>query len=85
MVKKKIYEFKPLNDHKNKFTLLVVGGSQGANVFDDNLKDLIVKISKKKSIRIIHQTSEKNVSALNSYYVKNNIENKIFCFDRKFC
>ena len=84
LVKKKIYEFKPLNDHKNKFTLLVVGGSQGANVFDDNLKDLIVKISKKKSIRIIHQTSENNVSALNSYYVKNNIENKIFCFTENF-
>jgi UDP-N-acetylglucosamine--N-acetylmuramyl-(pentapeptide) pyrophosphoryl-undecaprenol N-acetylglucosamine transferase len=84
LVKKKIYECKPLNNYKNKFTLLVVGGSQGANVFDNNLKDLIVKISKRKSIKIIHQTSENNVSALNSYYLENNIENKIFSFTENF-
>ena len=84
LVKKKIYECKPLNNYKNKFTLLVVGGSQGANVFDNNLKDLIVKISKRKSIKIIHQTSENNVSALNSYYLENNIENEIFSFTENF-
>jgi UDP-N-acetylglucosamine--N-acetylmuramyl-(pentapeptide) pyrophosphoryl-undecaprenol N-acetylglucosamine transferase len=84
LVKKKIYECKPLNNYKNKFTLLVVGGSQGANVFDNNLKDLIVKISKRKSIKIIHQTSENNVSALNSYYLENNVENEIFSFTENF-
>ena len=84
LVKKKIYEYKPLNNHKNKFTLLIVGGSQGANVFDNNLKDLIVRISKRKSIKIIHQTSENNVSALNSYYLENNIENEIFSFTENF-
>ena len=73
-----------MNNHKNKFTLLVVGGSQGANVFDNNLKDLIVRISKRKSIKIIHQTSENNVSALNSYYLENNIENEIFSFTENF-
>jgi len=84
LVKKKIYEYKPFNNHKNKFTLLIVGGSQGANVFDNNLKDLIVRISKRKSIKIIHQTSENNVSALNSYYLENNIENEIFSFTENF-
>ena len=73
-----------MNNHKNKFTLLIVGGSQGANVFDNNLKDLIVRISKRKSIKIIHQTSENNVSALNSYYLENNIENEIFSFTENF-
>ena len=84
LVKKKIYGLKPLNNFENKFTLLIVGGSQGANVFDNNLKDLIVKISKKKTIKIIHQTSENNVSALNSYYSKNDIENVIFSFSKNF-
>ena len=84
LVKEKVYRLKPLNNLEYKFTLLIVGGSQGANVFDNNLKALIVKISKKKTIKIIHQTSENNVSALNSYYSKNGIENEIFSFSKNF-
>ena len=30
----------------DKFNLLIVGGSQGANIFDDYLKDVIIQISK---------------------------------------
>ena len=51
---------KNINEIKNdKFTILVVGGSQGASIFDDNLKNKIVKLSKEFSIKIIHQTSKK--------------------------
>ena len=84
LVKKNIYELKSLNKPNNKFTLLIVGGSQGANIFDDKLKNLIVNISKKKSIKVIQQTNKKNISYLNDYYLKNNIENKIFSFNKNF-
>ncbi len=84
LVKKHIYELESLNKPKDKFTLLIVGGSQGANIFDNDLKNLIVNISKKKQIKIIQQTNKKNISLLNTYYEKNNIENVIFSFEKNF-
>ena len=82
LVKKSIYELKPSNKTEDKFSILVVGGSQGANIFDNKLKDLIVDISKKKSVKIIQQTNEKNINYLRNYYSKNNVENIIFSFDK---
>ena len=63
---------------------MVVGGSQGANIFDNSLKDKIVKVSKKFEIKITHQTNKKNISILKDFYQKNNIENSIFSFDPNF-
>ena len=85
LVKKHIYDLKSSNEINDKFTLLIVGGSQGADIFDKNLKNLIVNISKKKSVKIIQQTNEKNISYLSNFYSNNNIENKIFSFDKNFC
>ncbi len=85
LVSKNIYKLNSNSTFKkNKFTILVVGGSQGANIFDRNLKNTIVDISKKNSIRIIQQTNTKNISALSDFYRKYNIENKIFSFDKDF-
>ena len=81
MVKKEFYE-KNINETKNdKFTILVVGGSQGASIFDDNLKNKIVQLSKDFSINIIHQTSKKNIFHLEKFYSDNHIENLIFDYD----
>ena len=84
LVKKDIYKLNSFNKTKNKFTLLIVGGSQGANIFDKNLKNTVINISKKIQIKVIHQTSEKNISPLSYLYTKNNIDNKIFSFDKNF-
>ena len=84
LVREKIYNSSISKQTKEKFTLLIVGGSQGANIFDKNLKNSVVNISKKKSIKIIHQTSEKNIVNLSKFYNNNNIENKIFSFDKNF-
>ncbi len=81
LVKKNIYDLKLSIPQKKKFTLLIVGGSQGASIFDNNLKNSILKISEKVSIKIIQQTSNKNISSLSQFYSKNNIENKIFSFE----
>ncbi len=83
LVKKSIYELKPNNKTKDKFTILIVGGSQGANIFDQKLKEFIVKISKKNKIRVIQQTNKTNINFLSEFYNKNYIENKIFSFDQK--
>ncbi len=81
LVKKSIYELNLPKKNNDKFNILIVGGSQGASIFDKNLKSTIVNISKKKNLKIIHQTSENNISSLREFYKKNNIENKIFSYD----
>ena len=84
LVKKKIYNTITNFYIKDKFTLLIVGGSQGASIFDKNLKNSIVNISKKFQIKVIQQTSKQNISYLSDFYSKNNIESKIFSFEMNF-
>ena len=84
LVKKQIYELKTSNKIQSTFTILIVGGSQGADIFNNNLKNSLVKISKNISIKIIQQTNKKNVSILSDFYSKNNVENKIFTFEDNF-
>jgi len=84
LVRKNIYKLNPTSQTKDKFNLLIVGGSQGANIFDKNLKNSVVNISKKFSIKVIQQTNEKNIYDLRDFYSKNNIENTIFSFDKNF-
>jgi len=84
LVRKKIYNLNSIKRNKHEFTLLIVGGSQGADFFDKNLKNSILNVSKKKTIEVIQQTKEKNISYLNNFYLKNEIKNKIFSFDKNF-
>ena len=78
-------EFYKVKTHKiitDKFNLLVVGGSQGASIFDKNLKNSITNISKKFLIKIVQQTHLDNISSLKEFYSANNIENEIFNYDK---
>ena len=50
LVKKNIYDLNFSREKKSFFTIVIIGGSQGANVFDKNLKDIIINISKNKNI-----------------------------------
>ena len=84
LVRESIYKLKPSFEIKDKFNLLIVGGSQGANIFDKNLKKSVLNISKQFSVKIIQQTNEKNISDLRNFYSKYNIENTIFSFDKNF-
>ena len=84
LVRKKIYDLTFKVKKKNKFTLLIVGGSQGANVFNNKLKEIILNISKVSQIRIIQQTNKNNIDNLIKFYSNENIENKIFDFDNDF-
>ena len=84
LVRENIYNLKSSGSIKDKFTILIVGGSQSASIFDMSLKNSIINISKKKLIKIIQQTNKENVSYLKDFYSKNNIENKIFNFENNF-
>ena len=51
-----------------------------AKIFDEIIHETIIKISKKISLKIIHQTSEKNINFLKNFYSENKIENIVFNF-----
>jgi len=82
LISKKIYNFKRQEKTSKKFTILVVGGSQGADIFDKDLRNIIVNISKTNSLKVIQQTKEKNIHSLKEFYSKNFIENEIFHFNK---
>ena len=63
---------------------MIVGGSQGAEIFDNKLQDSIINLSKKFPLKITQQTNKENVSRLANLYSKNGIENLIFSFDNNF-
>ena len=82
LVSKKYYKRKIENFKKEKFCLLIVGGSQGANIFDNLFKDANLEIFKKNSLKVIQQTKVENIENLKQFYNKNNIDNKIFNFEK---
>ena len=47
-----------------KIIFLVVGGSQGANFFQTELKETLNKLSKKFNLFVYHQTSKDNFKVL---------------------
>ncbi len=84
LVREEFYRKKKRQINNDKFHLLIVGGSQGANIFDKNLKKSIINISKKFPIKVIHQTNINYITSLKEFYSKNNVENEIFNYDRNF-
>ena len=82
MIRKKYYN-KGLKEHDNeKFTILIIGGSQGAQIFDKILHESIIEVSKIKPLKVIHQTNKKNVDTLKNLYSENMIDNIVFSFDQ---
>ncbi len=84
LIKEHIYNLKPKEKINEKFTLLVVGGSQGASIFNNNLKNSFLEISKKFPIKIIQQTNKSNIPILSKFYKENDINNIIFDFEENF-
>ena len=84
LVREEFYKIDQNKIKKSQFNLLIIGGSQGATIFDENLKNFIVNVSKKYSIKIIQQTRKKNVLNLEKFYTDKNIENFIFSFNDNF-
>jgi UDP-N-acetylglucosamine--N-acetylmuramyl-(pentapeptide) pyrophosphoryl-undecaprenol N-acetylglucosamine transferase len=82
LIRKKYYN-KKIKEHNNeKFTLIIIGGSQGAQIFDKILHESIIEVSKIKPLKVIHQTNQKNINNLKNLYSKNMIDNIVFSFDQ---
>ncbi len=82
LIRKKYYKEKLKEYENEKFTLIIIGGSQGAQIFDNILHQSIIKISKAKSLKVIHQTNQKNVETLKNLYSESKIDNIVFNFDQ---
>ena len=66
---------------KKDLNLLIIGGSQGAGLFDSVLKKSIIEIAKVYKLKVYHQTQFINLKDLKSFYVNNNIDNYVFSYD----
>ena len=83
VLRKEIYNFNNFNKEEinSSKKLLIVGGSQGAKFFDQNLKNSIIDVSKKYKLRIYHQISSSNFVDLEFFYKKHGIDNVLFNFE----
>ena len=80
--RKKYYKKNSKEEINKIFTLMIIGGSQGAKIFDEFIHESIVKISKNNPLKVIHQTNQKNIDFFKNFYSENKIENIIFNFDQ---
>tara|TARA_B100001093_G_scaffold278107_1_gene265827 strand:- start:10582 stop:11652 length:1071 start_codon:yes stop_codon:yes gene_type:complete len=82
LIRKKYYENFKNSNEDNLFTIIIIGGSQGAKIFDTLINEVLLNISKICFLKVIHQTSEKNKDLLKRFYEDNNIKNYVFTFDK---
>ncbi len=72
-----IYESKKLN-------ILVLGGSQAAKIFADELPEIFEKLKKSKiPIKVFQQCQEKQNDQLSKFYIKSGIDYEIFNFTKE--
>ncbi len=81
LLRKEFYSTKISNNLDGEIKLLVIGGSQGAQIFDTIIQESILELSKKYKLKIFHQTNLKDLSNLKNFYTKNNIQNEFFDFN----
>ena len=82
---KNIINYSPIedNENENKFSILVLGGSQGTEIFGLVIP-AVVKMIKDAGyeIKINHQCIPEQKKSIIDFYEKNNIKNYVFDFDK---
>ena len=81
LLRKEFYSIKLSEEINKKINLLIIGGSQGAEIFDTVVQNSIIKLSKKYELKVFQQTNFENYQNLKNFYTKNNIENELFEFN----
>ena len=80
LIRKKFYNVKKADNIDTHINLLVIGGSQGAKIFDTLIKTSITKLSKRYSLKIYQQTNSVNFEKIKRFYKDNNINHELFDF-----
>ena len=83
LLRKEFYSVTPndKNEINSEINLLIIGGSQGAELFDNKLKKSIISLSKKYNLNICQQTNPINQKYLEDFYNQNNISYQLFNFE----
>ena len=81
LLRKKFYNVKKADGIDKNINLLIIGGSQGAKIFDTLIKFSIIKLSKKYNLKIYQQTNLVNFEVLKKFYKDNNIDCELFDFN----
>lgn len=86
LLRKEVYNnSKNLKNKIDKiFKIIILGGSQGAELFDNKIKYVIINLSKIFKIQVCQQVSnKKKISELNKFYTDNNVSFELFVYDKK--
>ena len=81
LLRKNFYDKRDSNNTLDIINLLIIGGSQGAKIFDDLVKNAIIELSKKYKLKIYQQTSSINFESFKKTYENNNINCELFNFN----
>jgi|TARA_B110000238_G_scaffold185689_1_gene214173 UDP-N-acetylglucosamine--N-acetylmuramyl-(pentapeptide) pyrophosphoryl-undecaprenol N-acetylglucosamine transferase len=81
LLRKEFYEVKKAENINEYINLLIIGGSQGAKIFDKLIKAPIVELSKRYNLKIYQQTNFINFENLKKFYKDNNINHELFDFN----
>jgi UDP-N-acetylglucosamine--N-acetylmuramyl-(pentapeptide) pyrophosphoryl-undecaprenol N-acetylglucosamine transferase len=81
LLRKKFYEVKKVESFNESINLLVIGGSQGAKIFDKLINTSIIELSKRYTLKIYQQSNSVNFENLKRFYQDNNINHELFDFN----
>ena len=80
LLRKKFYNIKKAEGIDKNINLLIIGGSQGARIFDTLIKSSIIKLSKKYNLKIYQQANLINFEGLKKFYEDRSIDYELFDF-----
>ena len=78
LLREKFYDVKKAYSIDKNINLLIVGGSQGAKIFDTLIRFSIIKLSKRYNLKIYQQTDSLNFDELKRFYKDNDIDYELF-------
>jgi UDP-N-acetylglucosamine--N-acetylmuramyl-(pentapeptide) pyrophosphoryl-undecaprenol N-acetylglucosamine transferase len=81
LLRKNFYGAEKAEQINKNVNLLVIGGSQGAKIFDKLIKNSIIELSKKYNLKIYQQTNLANFENVKKFYKDNSINHELFDFD----
>jgi len=83
ILNKKIINYSEREKNKNVFSILIMGGSQGAKIFGKIIPDVIKNLNDQvEKIQIYQQCVKDQQEEISNFYKKNNIKNYVFEFDK---
>ncbi len=81
LLRKNFYNLNKVEKINKKINLLIIGGSQGARIFDTLVKNSIIKLSKKYKFKVYQQSNVSNFKILKKTYQENDIECELFDYN----